>query len=610
MSCRRVYRPAFLLILLLAAALRFHRLDAQSLWNDEGNTARLVERPVPLIVEGAAGDIHPPGYYLLLHLWRAATGASEFALRSFSALCGLLTAAVIAALGRRAGGRCTALGAALIVAVHPLAVYYSQEARMYALLGLAAAQTVWAAARLTDGERGSLPLLALSITLGLYTQYAYIFALTGLNLAFGLRWLARRPLAWPTLRRWVGAHLLGGLSFLPWLPIALNARGWRPPDIGRGDALLAMGRALTVGLTLPPEAGHHALWLLLGLGGLALLSRPWRRWASWLALGAALTPPLLIALLGLYRPAYLKFLLVSLPPLAVLLALPLGRGLIRSGTSLLALAALLSVQTQALHHLYTDPAYTRDDYRSIAAQLTAAGRQGDAILLNAPNQWEVFTYYYHGPLPVYPAPYRPTAEEAEQWVTQITARHRRLFVLYWGETESDPSRWIEAALVRHAYPADDRWVTRVRVALYGTGPLPDAPTAPTTATFGSAVRLGGVGLPRRTFAAGDVIPVTLFWQALAPPGERLIVFVHLLNEAGDLVAQHDGEPMAGLLPTTLWGARETVTDRHGIPLPTGLPSGRYTIRVGMYRLSGERLIYQQGGKTGDNLPVGEVEITP
>ncbi|MCD6345528.1 MAG: hypothetical protein J7M17_08020, partial [Anaerolineae bacterium] len=94
MNSRLRRRWTWLLVLaalLLGAALRFYRLDAQSLWNDEGNTARLVERSVRLIVEGAAGDIHPPGYYLILTVWRSATGDSEFALRGFSALCGVLT---------------------------------------------------------------------------------------------------------------------------------------------------------------------------------------------------------------------------------------------------------------------------------------------------------------------------------------------------------------------------------------------------------------------------------------------------------------------------------------------------------------------------------------
>ena len=71
-----------LLILLLATGLRFHRLAAQSFWNDEGNSARLSERSPRLIVEGTAGDIHPPLYYLLLRGWRALAGDSEFGLRA------------------------------------------------------------------------------------------------------------------------------------------------------------------------------------------------------------------------------------------------------------------------------------------------------------------------------------------------------------------------------------------------------------------------------------------------------------------------------------------------------------------------------------------------
>ncbi len=64
--------------------LRFHLLSAQSFWNDEGNSARIAERSLRLILEGAAGDIHPPGYYLALAGWRALGGDSEFALRSLS----------------------------------------------------------------------------------------------------------------------------------------------------------------------------------------------------------------------------------------------------------------------------------------------------------------------------------------------------------------------------------------------------------------------------------------------------------------------------------------------------------------------------------------------
>ena len=86
---RYVCRYLLLAILLLAAALRFYRLDVQSFWNDEGNSARIAERSLDLILEGAEGDIHPPGYYLLLHYWRELCGQTEFALRAFSVGAGL-----------------------------------------------------------------------------------------------------------------------------------------------------------------------------------------------------------------------------------------------------------------------------------------------------------------------------------------------------------------------------------------------------------------------------------------------------------------------------------------------------------------------------------------
>ncbi|MBN8636002.1 MAG: hypothetical protein J0M07_11815, partial [Anaerolineae bacterium] len=67
-----------LLILLLAAALRFYNLGAQSFWNDEGNSYVQATRSFAEIAANAARDIHPPGYYWLLAIWRVLVGESEF----------------------------------------------------------------------------------------------------------------------------------------------------------------------------------------------------------------------------------------------------------------------------------------------------------------------------------------------------------------------------------------------------------------------------------------------------------------------------------------------------------------------------------------------------
>ena len=608
--------------LLLGAALRFYRLDAQSLWNDEGNTARLVERSVRLIVEGAAGDIHPPGYYLILTVWRSATGDSEFALRGFSALCGVLTIAAAAALGQRAGGRATAVGAALLVAVHPLAIYYSQEARMYALLGLVSALTLLVAERFArsfpDHQspiyfRSTYLGLALCVALGLYTQYAYAFVLLGMNLAFAGVWLTRRPLRWRVLVPWVTAQLLGGLAFLPWLPHALKVTRWQPPDLNSGPALVEMAHALLTGITLPLE-GTSYLFPVAGLLLALALTRPARsRFVAWSCVAVTLLPLFLITALGVYRPAYLKFLLIASAPLAVVCALPLSRSsrllrLLAGGL----LLALLPAQVASLHNLYCDPAYARDDYRGIAARIAAEAGPEDGILLNAPNQWEVFTYYYHGPLAVYPALYHPTAEEATAWLDDVLqARHPQLFVLYWGAGESDPHHYFEQGLAQRTYKIGDVWIGSVRLARYGTGPLPQAPNARVAALLGERILLEGVNLPRRDFAPGESVPLTLFWRAVKSPDERLKVFVHLLDGNGTLVAQNDAEPVGNFRPTDGWEPGEQLVDRYGVLLPRDLPPGDYALRVGMYRFSGERLpVTQAGQPAGDAINLGILTVRP
>ena len=125
---------ALLLIVLLAFLLHLYRLDHQSLWYDEGFSVYLARMSLGEITARTASDIHPPLYYYLLHLWLGPFGDSEFVLRFFSLLFGLLTVPLIYALGRRLLGTASGLLAASLLAVSPLYLWYSQEARMYTLV--------------------------------------------------------------------------------------------------------------------------------------------------------------------------------------------------------------------------------------------------------------------------------------------------------------------------------------------------------------------------------------------------------------------------------------------------------------------------------------------
>jgi mannosyltransferase len=194
---------AMLLILLLATGLRFYRLDAQSFWNDEGNSARLSERTLPMIIEGTASDIHPPLYYVMLRGWRELVGDSEFGLRSFSAFAGILTVATTLALARylyarSSRKRSTAVAvliAGLLAAVNPTLVYYSQETRMYAMLALLGVLSTLILLRWLDAVRRRPWILAyvLLTAAGLYTHYFYpvVLVLQGLVVVI---WLLRRQI--------------------------------------------------------------------------------------------------------------------------------------------------------------------------------------------------------------------------------------------------------------------------------------------------------------------------------------------------------------------------------------------------------------------------------
>lgn len=113
----------------------------------------------------------------------------------------------------------------------------------------------------------------------------------------------------------------------------------------------------------------------------------------------------------------------------------------------------------------------------------------------------------------------------------------------------------------------------------------DTVVQPVTFTFGDPPLFRLVGVTPAIEAA----ELTLYWQSLHPAEKNYTVFVHLLDEQGRLVGQHDGEPGNGRLPTSMWLPGEIVADSHPLALPG---TGRYALAVGVY-----------DWQTGQRLPV-------
>ncbi len=621
-----------LAILALAALLRFFQLDAQSFWYDEGNSARAAERSLPLITAAAIGDIHPPLYYYALHFWRGIWGESEFALRSLSAILGVVLVWLIYLLGRQLLDETTALVAALIAAVNPFQVYYSQEARMYILLAVWATASTYLLARCLETRFLSRygALYVLTAAAGLYTHYAFPFVLVVHNLA-AMGWLVAHHVCPSTsvLRlssfvQWAVLQAAIVVLYLPWLGVALHRLPeWQSPAPAYqlGPALLDTFRWLAFGRTIPTASVTVALGavgLLLCVSLLPIPNTQYPKCPTLFLLAWLLIPIVLIFALGLYKEAYLKFLLVCSPAFCLLFAQGImtawhvtrGSGsLIRSRQMLVVLLLILVaiLTLQSLSNLYFDPAYARDDYRAIAQRIQREERPGDAILLEAPNQWETFTYYHRDDTNVFPlARVRPVTERAAaDELSQITARYKRLFVLYWAETEPDPNRYIERWLDANTYKGSETWYGTVRLAVYAVPvALTSQPDHALEARFGDSIRLIGYSLGGETAAPGDILQLALFWQTDAPIAARYKVFVHVLGPDGRLLTQVDREPGGGLVPTTIWLPGQTVVDRYGITIPVNAVPGRYRIAVGLYGFDGVRL----NTPTGDQMILSEITV--
>lgn len=594
-----------LAILWLATAIRFYRLDAQSFWNDEGNSARLSERAIPLIIEGTASDIHPPLYYLLLHGWRELLGDSEFGLRALSAFLGVGLVAASYGLGRGVFGRSVATVLALLVAVNPALVYYSQEARMYMLLAFWVVLAGWLLLKwLSRPERGLAFAYVGVVTAGLYSHYFFPAGL----LAHGLLVIGQGR---KVTGRWLAMVAIAGLLYLPWLPVFMRQAGGRPAD---SVPMLTFGEAAgRFALFGPALNDNWPMVVAVGLmgWGLALL---WRE-RQWFIPAGAVLPILLALAAGTTREAYFKFLLMTIPFWALWLARPVASKGKRAVVVYTTLSLLfLAASGQALAKLYTDPSYARADYRAIAARILADNHPNAAIILDAPNQWEVFTYYYRDTTAVYPIPrgYPDPAGIAAELST-ITAEHERLYAIFWGEAERDPQRLVESWLDSHTFKATDEWVGDVRFVVYAV-PTAGATTmtTPLNLAFGEAITLLGYTLNRDELPAGDILPLTLFWQTNAPLDTRYKVFLHLVGEDGLPVAQRDSEPVGNLAPTTSWQVGQLVADNHGLLIPFGVGPGRYTLLVGLYDLNDPtaRLGIVAPAGTINAWPLATITITP
>ena len=213
-------------IIVLAAVVRLWGLGEQSIWQDEAYSVVLARHDVGTIIQTQVEDSSPPLYYLLLHIWIRVFGDSEFCARLLSALFGIGLVAATLMIASRLFTAAVGLWAGGMLAFAPLAVYYSQEARMYSLTPLLAIMSVYLCCVLTETPTPKRMAWFIAVTAAmLYTQNYGVFVL----LAEGLYLLARRKESRDARPMLALMGVVG--AYLPWLlvlsrQVAENTTPW------------------------------------------------------------------------------------------------------------------------------------------------------------------------------------------------------------------------------------------------------------------------------------------------------------------------------------------------------------------------------------------------
>ena len=501
--------------------------------------------------------------------------------------------------------------AAALLAINPGMVYYSQEARMYALLGLWAVLSTVLLLRWLSAVSGQLSVnskqysaiskssfvwggaYVLCAVAGLYTHYFFpgVLLVHNLFVLFKIIQSLPKPLTINnlqlTIKQWPFLMLATFLLYVPWLPIFLDQFGSdsinRP---GIWEFVTAVSHFLTFGATIELETS--LLWLVAGLLGLGLV---YGRSKLILPVLSVIIPLGMMFATGTTGAEYFKFLVVAVPFWLIWLGAAFSETNQR-GLQLLAGVCLLVLpwgMVQSLQNMYSDPAYARADYRAMANRILAEAHPNAGVILDAANQWEAFTYYYPDEGNVYPLPQgrsHPNPDEIDATLSDIAAQHDRLYAIFWGEAQRDPERLIERWLDAHAFKATDEWYGDVRFVTYAvpSAPAVEMETA-VSLPFGDNIALNGYTLGETILRPGDIVEVTLFWQTAVPLQTRYKVFLHLLDENGNLVSQRDSEPGGGLALTTTWQPGEVILDNHGLLIPSDLPPGSYQLQLGLYDLA-------------------------
>jgi len=385
---------------LVALALRLATMTAQSAWVDEGYSMAVARHTVSFITEFTGRyDAHPPLYYLILHLWLGAFGAGVEQGRVLSAVCGVATVVALYGLVRTLYDRSTAACAALLLAVSPVALWFSIEIRMYAMAGMFALLALLFLVRApAQGRWWPWLTYAACAAAAFYTDYSATYVLAAGALSALLMAPTRRLAV-----RWLTSQVLLSVLVAPGLLLLYHQSGNTAATAWITAPTLDDVRAVAINMvsqftTMPAITGLYACALLML--GLVALARDLRQPDGWrtalFVLCITVAPFGLPLLLSAFRPVFLTQsvvttvfgLLIVFARGAAWLAGRLGRW------GLLALAPLLIISAASIATISATP--INEDWRGAARYLRQQATNSDVLIFDPRFLQLPFDLYWHG----------------------------------------------------------------------------------------------------------------------------------------------------------------------------------------------------------------------
>ena len=635
-----------LAVVVLGAALRGLRLQQLGDFDFDEVAAVWYARSLPLDIIAAIAQApfeHPPLYYVALHFWSTWFGEQEPIVRWLSVPFGVLLIPATFQLARMYLRPWPAVLAAGVVAVSPMLVFFSREARMYAAAALFGTLALWLFERaMRRGQPRDWLWLALTMVVGAYVDYTAALAVVAMNLSLPWRFREQRRRVY----LFVALQLACLAAALPWV---LLARGIQDslPAFGTGGLGPDLIREVAASAWLDVFVGDAAIRgggragaLVAGVlgalvvGGVALALA--RRTAGLLLAQVAAVLGFLGLLLIFDKDYQSRYLLPAIPALAVLAAVPFSvaprRFWVTAPAAVVVLVALAG-PVYASRAYYDD--YRRGDYRSITSTIENLarprrpgrdeGKFRDAVVLAGPWQGWYWRHYFPDFLDKVDVWFLPeevppavSAKEVGSKLERAANNHRRLWVVLAGLAQADPEGHVEAWL-------SSQWQARSEIyrngvlQLYMTNVLDLVDRRGHVELDGDfqvdLIQFSGARADQGPREAGDGVRFTVFIRARQSVDYDLRLRVWLRTPSGVIYAKDLYAQDRFLQRTSQWQPGEEHQLRTALWVPAEAEAGSYEAFVAFLRpddrpLTAVGRLAQIDHPGVDYLWLGPVNIAP